>query len=164
MISVQQDIQYLEASLASLEDYLHSKELYYPVGLHLPQLTLGGVLLSLRRLYGSAEGSRYEIQIEAIRTEWRSAWDAKADREVRARSELWRNYLSEYRSDPRGSARLYPQQVRYRAMITMLGSESDAQDEYLRSIFLPGAFVWEAEIQAAFAPQSFWYLYGSIKI
>ena len=159
---VRTDKRYLGAAIPELENYLLSKELFYPIGRNLPQLTLGGVLLSLMRL-PTSEVNKYEAQVFKIHTRWRAAWDTKAGREVRARSELWKNYLAEYPGDPEGTARLYPQQVRYRAMLTLLGESSDVMDVYVKSIFQPGDFVWESEIQDHFSDDAFWYLFGSLK-
>lgn len=161
-MSTQTDRRYLEAGIPELENYLLSKELYYPIGRNLPQLTLGGVLLSLRRLPEN-EAARLEVQVDRVHTKWRSAWDTKAGREVRARSELWKNYLAEYPGDPKGTARLYPQQVRYRTMLTLLGEASDVMDVYVRSIFQPGDFVWEPEVRDNFSENIFWFLFGTLK-
>jgi hypothetical protein len=161
-MSIQTDKRYLEAGIPELENYLLSKELYYPIGRNLSQLTLGGVLLSLKRLPEN-EAGRFEVQVNRIYTKWRSAWDTKAGREVRARSELWKNFLAEYPGDPEGTARLYPQQVRYRAMLTLLGELSDVMDVYLRSIFEQGDFVWEPEVGENFSEDIFWFLFGTLK-
>jgi hypothetical protein len=156
------DKRYLEAGIPELETYLLSRELYYPIGRNLPQLTLGGVLLSLARL-GKRDGMIFDEQVGRVRTKWRSAWETKAGREVRARSELWKNFLAEYPGDPKGVARLYPQQVRYRAMLTLLGQSSDVMDFYVKSIFQPGGFVWEPNVQENFDRDIFWFLFGTLK-
>ena len=157
----QKDQIYLSEGVPQLENYLRSKELYYPLSLELPQLTLGGVLLSLARL--GARAARFEAQVEAVRSKWRSAWEAKSSREVRARSELWVNYLAEYRRGPKSGARLYSQNVRYRAMMSLLGKIEDDSDAFVRSVFKEGKFVWEEESAPNFSRETFWYLYGTLK-
>ena len=144
-----------------MENYLLSKELYYPIGLNLPQLTLGGILLSLARM--GTQAAKFEAQVEAIHSKWRVAWDAKSSREVRARSELWINYLAEYREDPKSGARLYSQNVRYRAMLSLLGKTEDDSDAFVKSVFREGKFVWEEECAPNFPRETFWYLYGTLK-
>jgi hypothetical protein len=156
------DKRYLEAGIPELENYLLSKELYYPIGRNLPQLTLGGVLLSLARL-GKRDAVIFDEQVDRVRTKWRSAWETKAGREVRARSELWKNYLAEYPGDPKAAARIYPQQVRYRVMLTLLGQSSDVMDVYVKSIFQPGEFVWEPNVLENFNHETFWFLFGKLK-
>jgi hypothetical protein len=36
-------------------------------------------------------------------------------------------------------------------------------DKVLSAVFLPGAFVWPAELAPVFPAQSYWYLYGHLK-
>jgi len=161
MSSTQKDILYLSAGVPQLESYLLSKELYYPLSMELPQLTLGGILLSLARV--GTQAAKFQEQVGAIHSKWQSAWDAKSSREVKARSELWVNYLAEYRGDPKSEARLYPQNVRYRAMVSLLGKTEDDSDAFLKSVFKEGKFVWEEECAPNFSRETFWYLYGTLK-
>jgi len=155
------DIQYLSAGVPELENYLLSKELYYPIGISLPQLTLGGILLSLAR--AGTNAAIFERQVETTRSKWRTAWETKAQREVHARSELWMNYLAEYREDRRSGSRLYAQNVRYRAMLSLLGQTNHDSDSFLRGNFKEGEFVWEEECSPNFPREIFWYLFGSIQ-
>lgn len=160
-MTIAQDIQYLSAGIPEMESYLLSKELYYPIGASLPQLTLGGILLSLARAGRNA--AKFEKAVEATRAKWRTAWEAKAAREIRARAELWMNYLSEYREDRKPAARLYAQNVRYRAMLSLLGQTRHNSDPFLRGNFKEGKFVWEEECAPNFPREIFWYLFGSIQ-
>lgn len=160
-MSTEKDQQYLIAGVPQLQDYLLSAQLYYPLSLSLPQLTLGGILLALKRI--GSQASKFEAEVESVRSKWRSAWDAKSSREVKARSELWMNYLSEYRDDPKAGVRLYPQNVRYRAMMSLLGRVGDDSDAFVKSVFREGGFVWEAECAPNFSREIFWYLYGTFK-
>ncbi|MBI5954174.1 MAG: hypothetical protein HY865_21165 [Chloroflexi bacterium] len=160
-MSTEKDQQYLTAGVPLLQNYLLGGQLYYPLSLNLPQLTLGGLLLSLKRM--GIQASKFEAQVEAIRSKWRSAWDAKSSREIKARSELWTNYLSEYRDDPKAGVRLYPQNVRYRAMMSLLGKIEDDTDVFLKGVFREGKFAWEEECAPNFPRETFWYLYGTLK-
>lgn len=160
-MSTEKDQQYLTAGVPQLQDYLLSEHLYYPLGFSLPQLTLGGLLLSLKRM--GTQAAKFEAQVEAIRSKWGAAWDAKSSREVGARSELWVNYLSEYRDDPRAGVHLYPQNVRYRAMMSLLGKIEDGSDVFLKSVFREGKFIWEEDCAPNFERKTFWYLYGTLK-
>jgi len=160
-MTIQKDIEYLSAGVPELENYLLSKELFYPVGARLPQLTLGGILLSMARV--GMGGESFRAQVEAIQSRWRSAWEAKAEREIRARCALWMDYLSGYRDDPRSGARLYSQNVRYRAMMSLLGQSGHESDALLKSIFKEGKFIWEEECAQNFSRETFWYLFGTLK-
>jgi hypothetical protein len=157
----QKDNQYLSAGVPELENYLLSNALYYPLSLELPQLTLGGILLSLARM--GTQAAKFEAQVEAVHSKWRAAWDGKSSREIKARSELWLNYLSEYRADHKMGARLYPQNVRYRAMLSLLGKTEEDSDVFVKSVFREGKFVWEEECAPNFSREKFWFLYGTLK-
>lgn len=163
MSKLDQDFQYLDAGLSELQDYLLSKVLYWPLSASgsLPFLTLGGLLLARQRLGSRADSQT--AQIEALRSKWRSAWDAKASHEVRARSDLWRNYLQDYRESPESHVGEYAQQVRNRAMLALLGEESDPSDEFVKSRFVSDDFVWESECAQNFPRDAFWFLYGKLK-
>jgi hypothetical protein len=163
MSSLDQDLQYLDAGLGELEDYLLSKDLYRTLSASssLPRLTLGGLLLARQRLGPRADS--YAARIEAVRSKWRAAWDAKASREVRARSDLWKNYIMDYQDSPASYSSEYKQQVRHRAMLTLLGSDTDPFDDYVRSVFAAGDFIWEKECAPNFPRSAFWFLYGKIK-
>ncbi len=160
-MTFQADIDYLSAGVPDLQNYLLSKELYYPIGTRLPQLTLGGILLSAARLGLRAE--LFRARIESTRAQWRSAWDAKSAREVKARGALWANYLAEIPDDSKSSANLYSQNARYRAMLTLLGQAEHETDSLLKGIFNAGKFVWEEECAQNFPRETFWYLFGTLK-
>ncbi len=165
----EKDKAYFTAGVEELERYLLSNELYWPIGAQttdLTQLTLGGLLLVRARLRGRMVIGLQSLdaRLDAIRSKWRSAWDGKVRREVRARSELWKQFLVEARADPKSATRLYSQNVRQRAIIALLGEHSDALDGYLRKALQPGAFVWEAALQPGFPPNDFWFLYGRFKL
>jgi len=163
MTTLAQDRQFLEAAIPELQDYLPSKELYATLSgsFTLPRLTLGGLLLARQRL--GAQADSLAAQMNAIRSKWRAAWDAKAQIEVRARSDLWKNYLIDYRESPKSYKDEYSQQVRYRAMLTLLGEQSNEFDETVKAVFIPGDFVWEKECAERFPREPFWFLFGKLK-
>ena len=182
MPSPAQDLAFFEAGVQEIPDYLLSKDLFWPLSVSrsdLPRLTIGGLLLARRRLGvrssspAEAPGlERLEARLDAIRERWRSAWEAKAGREVRARLDLWSNYLNDYRLAPETHAAGYPQEVRWRVMLHLLWDElpvipPEAEalaglDQVLKARFAPGKFVWEADLAPAFPPDVFWFLYGTL--
>jgi hypothetical protein len=169
------DALYLKAGLEELESYLLSREVYWPLGSSsLPQLTLGNLLLSrlrlkVRGLLSTAEEARLEEQHHR----WRAAWEKKAQQEFRSRLRLWQNYLEDYSETPSAFASDYPQEVRHRAILELLQAEMAAPlpqaallqqlDDHLRAVFIPGPFLWEADLQPAFPQETWWYLYGRLK-
>lgn len=188
MVSVEHDLGYLRVLSGELKDYLLSDHLFWPLesgpffmGMRYPSLTLGGLLLALARARAYALDpergallARLERQIEAVRTRWRAAWERKAAREFPSRLNQWRNYLAEYRDNPEAHADYYPQEVKIRAMLTLLQAEVDrpraedlellrSLDHLLRAALTPGDFVWESGLSPGFPPESYWYLYGVLR-
>jgi hypothetical protein len=174
--SLEPDRAFFTEGLQQLEAYLLSKELYWHSSVHtadFTQVTLGAMLLVRERLKGWKSPGLAELsaQMDAIRLKWRSAWDAKASREVRARSELWKNYLVEARHASAESIRQYPYQVRLRTILSLLLEDtreapSDALitlDAELRRVLRSGAFVWDTSLEWVFPQESFWFLYGTLK-
>lgn len=175
MNSPEKDRAFFTAGVPQLESYLLSKELYWITSARTPdftQVTLGALLLVRERLRGwRAPGlAEPSMQMDAVRLKWRAAWDEKARRELRARSELWKDYLAEVRHASAESVRQYPYQVRLRAILALLLRELRepppdflaAIDSGLRRVFRPGAFVWDTELEWNFPQDSFWFLYGTI--
>jgi hypothetical protein len=167
MSTPEADRAYYENGIEEIERYLLSNELYWPCHSRTPdltQLTPGGLLLVRARLrgWGASDLDVLDARLDEVRSKWHSAWDGKTRREVHARSELWREFLSGYHNDPRGTARLYPQHVRQRVIIALLGESSDPMDGLLKNIFRPSVFIWDAKLQSGFPQQVFWFLYGTI--
>lgn len=171
MNSPEKDKAFFLAGLQELEPYLLSKELYWHVSApttDFTQLTLGALLLVRERLkgWGDADATELARQLDAVRLKWRSAWEEKARREVRARSELWKEFVTARDA----SASQYPYQVRLRAMLTLLLDDLrenpsemlTSLDMQLKHKFLASAFVWDVKLQAYFPQDKFWFLYGSI--
>lgn len=175
--SARADLAFLQAGLPELKTYLLSKELYWPLsarGIQLPRLTLGGLLLALERCRArGAAISALETRLEAERTRWRAAWEARASREFEARLTLWEHFWMDYQAAPDQHADAYPQEVRYRVMLHLLAGELPAPpasapalaglDARLKAALLPAGFLWEPEIQPSFPPGVYWYLYGKLK-
>ncbi len=175
-----QDLPYLRAGVTALADYLQSDALFWPLpDASLPRLTLSGLLLSARRAAARMDAAgRGEIvqltqALDEIRRQHRVRWEEKASRELETRLRMWRNFLDDYRGNPAEYAPSYPYEVRLRVMIALLQEALPpivhvdeavrGLDALLRAVFQPGDFVWEAELQTAFPPEPFWYLYGRLK-
>jgi hypothetical protein len=188
MPSVEYDLAYMRAGVSVLEDYLHSKEIYWSLGESpprgepaFPSLTLGGVLISRTRLHARPlpsnhrdELSRLDERINEVRARWRVAWEGKASNEFRARLNLWRDFLEEYRQSPEANADRYGYEVSRRVMLHLLGHEAgdippsqiellSALDKLLHAVFVPGKFIWNPEMAQGFPAEIYWYLYGTLK-
>lgn len=187
MPSAEYDLEFLRASLASLEDYLFSKELYWPLGARppagepqFPPLTLGSLLLAQARLHACPLTfeqrdllARLDEQIDEIRSRWRAAWGRKAAHDFRARLKLWRDFLEEHRQNPEGNYDRYAYEARRRAMLHLLAEEADdlapeeiellsALDSSLKAALEPAPFLWGDELAPGFPGDTYWYLYGNL--
>jgi hypothetical protein len=187
MPSYEYDRRYLQAGIDQLEAYLLAEELYWPAGVSAPQgqppypqLTPGGLLLARQRLQATAETpaqqaelARLESRLEALLSQWRTAWGKKARQDFHARLKLWRDFLEEYREKPSAHHDRYTYEVGRRAQLHLLAPEAidlppaetdtlNGLDKLLRAIFRPGAFVWEMRLTSSFPPTTYWYLYGSL--
>lgn len=187
MLTATYDLRYLQAGLDQLESYLLSNDLYRPIGIQAaygetpyPQLTLGWLLLARLRAQATSQtpAERHNLeslsqQLDALRSHWRSAWGNKAQAEFRARLNLWRNFLEEYRKSPKSNYDRYAYEVNRRVLLELLAPEAgqlpdaDLQalaglDHGLQAILLPGPFIWEASLAPSFPQATFWYLYGNL--
>jgi len=180
------DLQFVEACAPELEAYLLASAIYWPLpqpkGLTtLPRLTLGGLLLALRRLSAveldlpapqAARLTRARTHIETERLRWTAAMGAKMALEMRARLDLWRAYLDDLSESPASNADLYPTEVHQRAMLQLLATAPEtgplpaearqamqALDARLRKMSAAGSCVWEEQLAPAFSPPEYWFLY-----
>lgn len=188
MPSFAYDAGYLEAAIELLEDYLLSKEIYWKLNASsppgesgYPSLTLGALLLVQARLQGrqlsageNQKFSRLQIEIERIRSKWRTAWGNKAREEFRSRLDLWGNFLEDFRRDPEGNFDRYGYEVNRRVMLEFLGADGSdiplAQlellkglDKILEGMMVPGEFIWDEEVEAGFPSESYPYLYLNLR-
>ena len=172
MTFTEQDIRFLTEGLPQLQGYLLSNELYWPLNNSLPRLTIGSVLLALARLEVThpVEAQRFRVALEPTRARWRAAWEKKAAREMANRLRLWSQYLSDFQYAP-DKAGLYPTEVRGRTILQLLLPEAPNApekatlvelDTILKTLLVPGKFIWEAAWQAAFPEAEFWFLYGKL--
>ncbi len=88
------------------------------------------------------------------------------------RFNLWQEYLADWQESPENQGVAYSHQVEWRVMISLLCDEIllgpseqeflDGLDRVVKSAWLAGEFIWEAEIHIAFPQPGFWYLYGKM--
>ncbi len=161
------DQKFLEQALPQIQDYLLSNELYWALGSTLPCLTPGNLLLALTRLEAVDPNSAWRLsgKLDAIQTQWHSAWEKKIVREKESRLRLWSQFLSELPHDEGPNCAYYAASVRERVILQLLkckASQLAEVDGLLRACFQPGAFVWDAVYQSVFPEREFWFLYGSL--
>lgn len=182
------ELKYFSAGVDSLEEYLFSKELYWQLGVvpprdapPFPALTLGNILLSRTKALASLDRVEqrdlFELsdqKFQYIHIKWRSAWEKKAEQEIKARLSLWQTFLEEYSNAPSANSDRYPYEVRRRVMITLLADDigfmasPDQEilaglDKTLHTMFVPDEFIWESKFAPAFPKDKFPYLYGKLR-
>jgi hypothetical protein len=180
----------LSAAMADeIKDYLKSDVLFWepdrrrPGGAQLLKLTIGGLLLAMRRL----ETLRDHLNPDQLRAlaragrelafqkrEWRGRFQTKLARDLRSQLNAWAWYLEDCEGQGESAIVHYPRQVETRVKIDLLldeanGVELDVQesrqrqialDRQLRADFLPGDFCWLDPLAAGFPQDRFWYLWG----
>ena len=180
------DLSYLRACLDELEPYLLSKELFWPVSApaqirSFPKLTLGNLLLSIKRLKANSntgqlspeqrtEYAQLARKVETTQQQWTAAWEAKTIREYRSRLRQWTHYLNDLGKEPETHAPYYRSEVRVRVLLELLGEYITAEEQHplavldiaLHGQIKPSDFIWDSELQAEFSQQEFWFLYGTI--
>ena len=189
MTSIHYDFGYFQAGVDLLEEYLLSPQIYWTLGARppagepvYPQLTLGGLLLTQIKLNAhslpvdlQAEVIKLEHQMERTLTHKRVAWEHKASVEYRSRLKLWGDFLDEYRKEPANHRDRYSYEVSRRVMLQLLDPYAreihpaeremcHGLDEILHAVLIPGGFIWDEEIARGFPKESYWYLYGVLKI
>ena len=187
MTSFAYDLRYLTAGSEALESYLLSKDVYWPISIRrrsgepgYPQLSLGGLLLAERRAGARANSAAEKAELDSISRKiyqvggtWRVAWENKAALELGVRLNQWTRYLADYRSGPSEHYDQYPYEVFRRVAIELLVAHASdrsafnqealkALDFQLKAFLVPGEFIWKEDLQAAFPPTAFWYLYGRL--
>jgi hypothetical protein len=171
---------------AELEGYLKSDVLYWhvaepnPMGSHMPQLTIGALLETLTRAEASKadllpsqqqdlEGVRQHLN--RIRAAHPALYVGKAIHELHSRLTACQANLADAQRKTRG---FYAQDARVRAKIYLLeqalGSDVTPElqqqreqlDQELYEVFVPGEFIWDPRLQAAFPKKPCWWLYGHL--
>jgi hypothetical protein len=187
MSSFLYDLRYLQAAVDVLQDFLFSPEIYWPIGIQppagetpYPQLTLGGISLALVRTEARAHSAEEKAQVADVRSkispvyqQWRTAWGKKAALEIRGRITQWGNFLIDYQDKPGSNIGRFRYEVFRRVIITLLSPDAldltaadqdkiAGLDKQLKSNFVPGPFIWEADLEGAFQPGEYWFLYGRL--
>lgn len=180
------DWVFVRAAVDELESYLLSNTLYWPVpGVSargaagdVPQLTVGNLLLSLKRLASvdlpaerAHELDTIRKQVDAVRSQWRVHWEKKAAEEFRSRLTRWQQFVQEMSGRATPSRHEYAYQVRLRVILDLLASEMGDQlrlertaldnlDRVLKRRLSAENFVWDGSLQEEFPDDRFWYLYA----
>jgi hypothetical protein len=187
---ITRDVALCEAMADEIDAYLRSKELFWepnrrrPGGEGLPKLTIGGLLLAMRRLETLRERldpdqaaalARARREYADQKQSWRLRYQNKLARDLRSRLDAWAWYLDDCERQGESAIVHYPRQAETRVKIDLLLDEARevgldvddsrlrraALDQRLRAVFATGAFCWLEPLAAGFPRERFWYLYGA---
>lgn len=181
--SVERDLKEAQVMVEALVPYVYQDELYTLLGGNMPSLTLGAVLLRLRRLralQGRMTGAqaeqfqRIEAKHEAIRKEWQTHYNKKLMREADARLGNLSAYFKECEDDPQLCANAYLPEALRRTIIqealdelpdqevqaTGLREKVMKSDARMRRYVRPSDFVWDEMLKPAYPEKIYWWLYN----
>lgn len=191
MIAIQEHL--LQDDLAILCQMVHHADAYLisdatrwdMAVANMPPMTIGGVLMRLRRLTALREQLNTEErhQLETAASAFDAAlfekvvrFEQRAHDELHARLREWTTYLRDLPSKSAADVENYAAKVDGRVVIAELAAKLSeppyrqaprlaadiaAVDNRLKALWVPGGFVWNPVWEAAYAPDSFWYLYGT---
>lgn len=185
MGGIENDVRFFKTALPVIKEYLLSDALYWPLPeLHgsdqnvIPtRLTPGNLLFCKLRLklWPQAIGQDVLIhQLDELCDHWRSHWIIKVEKEIPARTMLWRNFLAESMHETMHITS-YRYHIRLRVMLDLLAAELpsppfnyddliSALDYRLKGLTEPGPFLWEKELQSALPESDYWFLYRQPRI
>jgi hypothetical protein len=189
MPSIEFDLGYLQAGLDSLEAYLISKSLFWPIGAQspsgdpaYPRLTLGNLLFSQVQLNAKTllpyQSDRLKIlnaRISDVHSRWPVAWERKAKREFTSRLRQWQQYLIELHQEPLNFIDFFRNEVRLRFLLDLLASVFEPLegqtslllielDEFLQKVWVQDDFLWDKTLARDFNKDRYWYLWGRPEI
>lgn len=180
--SIERDLKEAQAMAEQLVPYVYENELYGRLGGNMPSLTLGALLMRLRRLraqrgrMSDAQAARLEqieAQHQAAKNEWQTHYEKKLLREVKARLRDMGAYFDECEHDPRLCASAYLPEALRRTMIEeIIGVIDEGElhrsgllddlkkaDTKLRRYVRPSEFIWAEALRPIYPLEKFWWLY-----
>lgn len=192
--SIDQDLREAKAMIESLERYLPQNQLYGTVGTggffsggNMPSLTVGAVLMRLRRLDAlydqlSIEQRRqYDAlrnQHDAIKSDKVGSYQHKLNWEANSRLDAMRGFFDECTANPKLCPRVYLPEVLRRTLVeeVLIAIGDDLNDEEnevyaglkkkvratdarFKRFLKPNEFIWAKELIPAYDEKRFWWLY-----
>jgi hypothetical protein len=184
--NAERDLREAEALTKALVPYIYETALYGNAGSgffsNLPSLTVGAVLLRLRRLETLHNTLTFEQQqrLAQVRAdhdhtqhEWATHYEGKIIKEALSRLDAMRTFFDECRDNKRACASNYLPEAQRRTIVEELrlamerhnihsadvDSKARAVDGKLRGYVAPASFVWSKALESAYAPAQFWWLY-----
>lgn len=180
---VERELKEAQEMASALVPYVYEDVVYGKIGMNMPPLTIGNLLLRTRRLRAmrdhmsasqAAALEKLESQHEATRHEWSVAYSKKLIREAEIRLRELNTYFGECKEDPRLCANAYLPEAQRRTILyeilealpaadlrdSGLEMKVKSADSSLRRYVKPSNFVWTSALQAVYPQDTFWWLYS----
>ena len=188
--TIKRDLGELEAMVKNLENYVRGDTLYgsaggagFFSGGRMPSLTVGAVLMRLRRLdvlhnqMDDAQIHRFEATQEKhahVADEWRLHYTGKMTREANSRLDAMHAFFEECTTSPKLCANVYRPELLRRTIVQEiliamdeinmaveddLKQKLNGTDGRLRQFVKPSEFQWAEQLQPAYDQKTFWWLY-----
>lgn len=183
---MQADFKEAQAMVDGLSDYLRGSELYGHAGggffSNLPSLTVGAILLRLRRLkflrdqLSNAQQSKLDSLLtewEATREEWRFHYEQKIVREAESRIDSMTTFFHECRESAANCLNNYRPELHKRTIVQELVREMkhlnvydeaiqakiETADKQFHSVMEKDQFQWAEALIDLYPQAEFWWLY-----
>lgn len=187
--SIDQDLKEASAMTDGLDSYVLSNELYGGSGSggifgggRMPSLTIGGLLMRLRRLKAlrgqmtpaqQQQLAGIETKHDALRKEWLVHYNQKMLREANSRLDMLNRYFEDCKQEPRSCAGNYGPEALRRTIVEDIARAAEdtgvdsgdlhqrtrLADSHLRRYAQTPGFVWDAALQAAYPQDDYWWLW-----
>lgn len=189
--SIERDLREAKAMADALTPYVYNDEIYVSIGGglfgggNMPSLTLGALLMRIRRLTALRDTMTAEQQTtldaviarnDAVHNEWRMHYDQKLVREAHSRLDAMRRFFEECRDSPRQCSAIYLPEVLRRTIVeecrapiadNKSGTDDNDLDKKirdvdgrLRALVSPVDFIWDAQLQTVYPQADYWWLYA----
>lgn len=186
-IDLAQDVRVVAAMADRLTPYIYESELYGMMDdPTLPRLTVGGLLMRLARLSAlrdqlspsqQAALETAQRKLDEVQRTWAVHYEGKLQQELHARLVALEHFAHECAEHLRACADNYPSAMEKRVMIEHLRDAAlernvlsddlkgrlTALDNAISRCIEKGEFCWSEQVQPAYPPQKFWFLYAKVR-
>lgn len=179
--SLDRELKEAQVMASALVPYVYENDVYGKIGMNQPPLTIGSLLLRIRRLKGlrtqmnsgqAATLDQVIAQHDSAKKEWAMAYAKKLTQEGEVRLRDLNTYFSECREDPAVCANNYLPEAQRRTMLyeiaqalpaadaPALETKIKAADSMLRRYVKASDFVWSDTLKPIYPQDTFWWLYS----
>ena len=186
-VDLAQDVRVVTAMADRLTPYIYESELYGMLSdPSLPRLTVGGLLMRLARLHAlhdqlspsqQAAVEAAQRKLDEVRRAWAVHYEGKLRQELQARIGALEHFAYECAEHLRACADNYPSAMEKRVMVEHLRDAAlevnvlsddlkgrlTALDNAISRCIEKGEFCWSEQVQPAYPPQKFWFLYARVR-